>query len=106
MEVAADEARAALANRPAPLDDAKIAAYAQEMGEFLLQTELTGTKAFIRSFVEEIAVAPGQAIIRYAMPMPEDSPIGRKEFEVVRIGDPVLVTVHDGWGSRIRTWDT
>ena len=68
-----------------------------------MQSELTETKAFIRSFVKEIVVAPGQAIVRYAMPMPEDSPIGRRESEVVRIGEPVLATVHDGWGWRIRT---
>ena len=79
------------------LDDAKIAAYAMEMGEFLMQSELTETKAFIRSFVKEIAVAPGQAVVRYAMPMPEDSPIGRRESEVVSIGETVLATVHDGW---------
>ena len=103
LEVAAEEARAALANRPVRLDDAKIAAYALEMGEFLMQSELTETKAFIRSFVKEISVAPGQAIVRYAMPMPEDSPIGSRESEVVRIGEPVLATVHDGWGWRVRT---
>ena len=103
LEVASEEARAALANRPVRLDDAKITAYAMEMGEFLMQSELTETKAFIRSFVKEIAVAPGQAIVRYAMPMPEDSPLGRGESEVVRIGEPVLATVHDGWGWRIRT---
>ena len=73
------------------------------LGDFLTQSELTETKAFIQSFVKEIAVAPGQAIVRYAMPMPEDSPIGRRESEVVRIGEPVLATVHDGWGWRIRT---
>ncbi len=103
LEVAAEEARAALSNRPARLEDAKIAAYAREMSDFLMESELTETKAFIRSFVKEIAVAPGQATIRYAMPMPEDSPIGRRESEVVRIGEPVLATVHDGWGWRIRT---
>ena len=106
LETAAEEAKAALANRPAPLDDAKIAAYAQEMGEFLMHSELTETKAFIRSFVKEIAVAPGQAIIRYTMPMPGDSPIGRRLSEEIRIGEPVLATAHDGWGYRIRTCDT
>ena len=103
LEVAAEESRAAFSNRPSRLDNAKIAAYAQEMGEFLMQSELTETKAFVRSFVKEIAIAPGQAIVRYAMPMPEDSPIGKRESEEIRIGDPVLSTVHDGWGSRIRT---
>ncbi len=103
LEVAAEEAKAALSNRPARLEDAKIAAYAREMSDFLMESELTETKSFIRSFVKEIAVAPGQATVRYAMPMPEDSPIGRRETEIVRIGEPVLATVHDGWGWRVRT---
>ena len=60
--------------------------YALEMSDFLMESELTETKAFIQYFVKEIAVAPGQAIVRYAMTMPEDSPIGRRESEVVRIG--------------------
>ncbi len=106
LEVAAEEAKAALSNRPARLDDAKIATYAREMSDFLLESELTETKAFVRSFIKEIAVTPGQAVVRYTMPMPEDSPIGRRESEVVDIGGPVLPTVHDGWGYRIRTCDT
>ena len=103
LEVAAEEARAALANRPVRLDDARITAYAQEMSDFLMQSELTETKAFVRSFVKEIAVAPSQAIVHYTMPMPGDSPIGRGESEVLRIGDTVLPTVHDGCSFRIRT---
>ena len=106
LEAVAEEARSALSNRPSRLDDAKIAAYAQEMGEFLMESELTETKAFIRSFVKEIAIEPSRAIVRYAMPMPEDSPFGERESEEVRIGEPVLATVHDGWGWRIRTSDT
>ena len=66
--MAAEEARADLSNRPARLDDAKIAAYAREMSDFLMESEFTETKAFIRSFVREIALAPGQVIVRYAMP--------------------------------------
>ena len=75
-------------------------------GDFLMQSELTETKACIRSFVKEIAIAPGQAIIRYTMPMPGDSPIGKKESEEIRIAEPVLTTAHNGWGYRIRTCDT
>ena len=103
LETAAEEARAALSKRPSRLNDVAIASYAQEMSEFLLESELTESKAFIRSFVKEIVVSPGRAILRYTMPLPEDSPIGSRESEEIRIGDPVLSTVHDGWGSRIRT---
>ncbi len=103
LEAAADEARAALSKRPSRLNEVAIASYAQEMSEFLMESELTESKAFIRSFVKEIVVGPGRAIVRYTMPLPEDSPIGGREAEEIRIGDPVLSTVHDGWGSRIRT---
>ena len=75
------------------------------MSEFLLESELTESKAFIRSFVKEIVVSPGRAILRYTMPLPEDSPIGSRESEEIRIGDPVLSTVHDGCPAWIRTRD-
>ena len=33
-------------------------------------------RAFIRSFVKEIQISPGNASIIYTIPMPEDSPPG------------------------------
>jgi len=51
-----------------------VAAYAAEMSEFLRSSELTETKAFIRSFVKEVSVKPGSAAIVYTIPTPEDSP--------------------------------
>ena len=53
-----------------------IAAFAADMSEFLKTSELTETRSFMSSFVKEIAVGPGKATIRYAIPMPQDSPIG------------------------------
>ena len=61
------------------------------MSEFLATSELTESKAFIRSFVKEIAVAPGAATIRYTIPMPEDSPIGRKDAAEVALAEGVRV---------------
>ena len=52
---------------------APITAYAQDMSRFLKESELTERRAFIETFVKEIAVVPGDALIRYAIPMPEDS---------------------------------
>ena len=76
LEVAAEEARAMLADRRVVLDSADtIAAFAAEMNEFLKTSELTETKAFVGSFVKEIVVKPGKAVIVYAMPTPDDSPI-------------------------------
>ncbi len=77
LEAAAEEARVVLSQRRELLDSADvIAAFASEMSEFLKTSELTETKAFVRSFVKEVLVRPGRATIIYAIPTPEDSPIG------------------------------
>ena len=100
LEQAASEARAGLSERRAVLDDVEtITAYAQEMSEFLATSELTESKAFIRSFVKEVAVAPGAATIRYTVPMPGDSPLCGADAEEVALGGPVLSTVKSG-GAR------
>ena len=38
-----------------------------------LNAELTERRAFIESFVKEIVVMPGNALMRYTVPMPDDS---------------------------------
>ena len=43
------------------------------MSKFLKTREMTQTKAFIHSFVKEIEVKPGKALMRYTVPMPDDS---------------------------------
>ena len=97
LEQAASEARAALSQRREVLDDVDtITAYAEEMREFLGTSELTESKAFINSFVKEIAVAPGAATIRYTIPMPQDSPVRGGKAEDVALGGPVLSTVKSG----------
>ena len=106
LEGAASEARAGLSARRIVLDKVEtITAYAQEMSEFLATSELTESKAFIRSFVKEIAVAPGAATIRYTIPMPEDSPLRGDDAEEVALGGPVLSTVKSGGRYWIRTSD-
>ena len=74
LEDAAADARAVLSQRRAYLDDVStISAYAQNMKDFLEESELTERRAFIESFVKEIIVVPGDALIRYTVPMPDDS---------------------------------
>ena len=73
-----------------------IAAYAEEMREFFGTSELTESKASSHSFVNEIAVAPAVATIRYTIPMPGGSPLRGGEAEEVAIGGPVLSTVKFG----------
>ena len=45
------------------------------MSEFLKTSELTETRAFVRSFVKEIEVKPVRVAIVYSIPTPENSPI-------------------------------
>ena len=47
--------------------------------------------------MKEIAVAPGAATIRYAIPMPGDGPLRGGKAEEVALGAPVLSTVKSGW---------
>ena len=97
LETAAAEARAMLSQRRELLDDVEtIAAYAQDMSVFLNESELTERRAFIESFVKEIVVQPGNALVRYTIPMPQDSPIGGMDAEEVALHAPVLSTVKSG----------
>ena len=97
LEVAAGEARALLSERRQFLDSAgTIAAFAEEMSEFLTTSELTETKAFVHSFVKQVAVKPGKATIIYAIPTPEDSPIGGVDTADIALNGRVRSTVPSG----------
>ena len=97
LEDAAAAARAVLAQRRSVLDDANtIAAYAREMGDFLNESELIERKTFIESFIKEIVVMPGDALIRYTVPMPDDSFIPGRSAEDVALNGSVLASVHVG----------
>ena len=97
LDASAEEARAMLTERRVVLDDVQtITAYAQDLSEFLKISELTERRAFIESFVKEIVVSPGSAVVRYTIPMPEDSPIEERDAEEVALHEPVLSTVKSG----------
>ena len=97
LESAADEARAVLAERRQYLDSADtIAAFAEEMSEFLKTSELTETKPFVHSFVKEIRVKPGRAAIIYSMPTPDDSPLGGADSAVIAFNGGVRKSVRHG----------
>ena len=97
LEDAAADARAVLSQRRAYLDDVNtIAAYASDMKDFLNESELTERRAFIESFVKEIIVIPGDALIRYTVPMPDDSFLAGRATEKVALDTSVLSTVHVG----------
>ena len=95
LEDEASAARAILTQRRSVLDNVDtVEAYAREMRDFLKHSELTERKAFIQSFVKEIVVIPGDALVRYTVPMPSDSLIPGKAIEKMALNDPVLVSVH------------
>ena len=99
-------ARAILSQRRAVLDDVNtIAAYAQDMSEFLNESELTERRAFIETFVKEIVVMPGDALLRYTIPMPDDSPIPGRNAEEMVLNGSVLSTVKNGGAGGTRTPD-
>ena len=100
LETAAAEARTILSMRMAGLgDEETIAAYVMEMSDFLMESELTETRAFIKSFVKEIGVVPGKAVIRYTIPMSQDSPIRGKDAQEIALDAPGLSTVTHGGPS-------
>ena len=88
LEEAAVNARGILARHRSALGDVgEIAEYAREINDFLDMSELTERRAFIESFVREIVVMPGAALLRYSMPMPDDSPMsGRRDERLVLDG--------------------
>ena len=97
LEIAAEEVRSMLAERRAVLDSADtIAAFAEEMSEFLKTSELTETRAFVKSFVKEVLVKPGRAAVIYSLPMPDDSPIGEADTAELALGGRVIASGRSG----------
>ena len=95
LESAAEGARAVLAQRRAVLDDVKtITAYAQDMSRFLQKSELTERRAFIETFVKEIELLPDNAVVRYSVPMPDDSLIPGKKVQQIPLNGSVVSSVN------------
>jgi len=57
------------------VDAVLVEAHAQDLRSLLEEADLTGRKAFLRSFIKRIEVNEKQATIHYNLPMP---PEGRK----------------------------
>ena len=107
LEETAEDARVILSQRRMVLDDVEtITAYCEDLSGYLRESELTERRPFIESFVKEIVVEPGGALVRYTIPMPEDSPIEGKDAEELVLHSPVLSTVKCGGPCGDRTHDT
>ncbi len=104
LEAAAEDARVVLAERRELLDSADtIAAFAADMSAFLKTSELTETKAFVRSFVREVLVRAGGATIIYTIPTPEDSPIRGADAAEIALNSGVRSIGSGGTPAETRT---
>ena len=104
LEHFAEQAREDQAQPRSLLDDVNaIAAYAREMRDFLSESELTERRAFIQSFVKEIVVMPGNAQIRYAIPMPNDKPKAGRHTENVALRCVVLLPQLNALGVDVQS---
>ena len=74
LEDTAADAREILAQRSKAQDDVNtIAAYAEEMRDFLDESVLTERRAFIQCLVEEIVVGAGDALLSYTVPISQST---------------------------------
>ena len=102
----AEEARVLLSQRRVVLDDVEtITAYCEDLSRYLNESELTERRAFIESFVKEIVVQPGGAVVRYTIPTPEDSPIGGADAAEIALGGGVRSIGYGGTPGGTRTPD-
>ena len=104
LQDAARAAKARLSERRLWLDNVEtITTFAKDMREFLKDSELTARRAFIRSFVKEIWVVPGQARLRYTLPLPLDSEMPGMDAEVIALSPAVPSTVAANGAGGTRT---
>ena len=68
-------------------------AYAQDMNRFLRKSELAERRAFIETFVKEIELLPDNAVVRYTVPVPDDSLIPAKKAQGIPLNGSAVSTV-------------
>ena len=91
LEDTAADARAIISQRRTVRDDVEaVASRALDMDAFLAESELSERRAFVTTFVGRIVVRPGNALVRYTIPMPEDGPIAGRDSEELPLDGPVL----------------
>jgi hypothetical protein len=70
------------------------------VGQSLIESELTESRAFIEFFAQKIVVSPDGGV-QYPIPMPHDGWVPGKDAEEVALHNPVLSSVQSG-GPRTR----
>ena len=96
LEASLQEANAILSQRRALRDDvATITAQALDMTEFLEESELPERQAFVETFIREIVVMPGKAVVHYKVPTAKDSQNPEGDSEELDLAGP-LESASDG----------
>ncbi len=97
LEVAASVARSAAAERRELSNKLEtVTANVKHMAAFLRASDITETKAFIRSFVKRVAVSPGKTVIHFTIPTPWDGPPHGVDITEVELPDHVRNTAGGG----------
>jgi len=74
LKASLKEAQFILSQRRSVKNDLEvIVAKAQDMGEFLKESELSERKAFAEAFIREIVVMPGKAVVYYTIPISQST---------------------------------
>lgn len=84
---------------------AELGDYTEDMRRLLDQGTLAERKSFMWTFVREITVKDGQAVIKFALPVPPDGPGSGSNKEPVPPRGPVLASGRFGSPCGIRTRD-
>ena len=91
LEVSLQEANAILSQRRAIRDDVAImTAKAQDMTEYPEKSELPERKVFVETFITEIVVMPGKAVIHYKVPLAKDSQTPEGDSEELELAGPPM----------------
>ena len=89
LEASLQEASAILSQRRATRDGvATITAKTLDMTEYPEKSELPERKAFVKTFIRDIVVMPGKAIIHYKVPIAKDSPNSEVDSEELDLAGP------------------
>ena len=87
LEASLKEAQAILSQRKLIKNELEaIVARARDMGEFLRESELSERKAFAETFIKEIVVLPGKAVVYYTVPMANNIHSSGADSEELMLG--------------------
>lgn len=106
LEVAAEEARALLKDRRRFLVSADTSAtFTQELREVLRGSELIERRGRHRALATELVEMPGDALVRYTIPLPDDRRMLGGNSETLALDSSTLSAVERGGLSGIRSHD-